>query len=175
MADVTWTDDAQEEPTDGIAPKFLIGGALIVGAVVILVIAGTLAGGQPFITVEEMLTRTDMVGKTLQTSGAVVGETIEFQPDPMELRFTIANITNDMTQIKDEGGLAEALHQVVNDPNTARIPVVIRDHPMPDMLQDEAQAILTGSVGEDGVFYATDMMLKCPTRYSDAVPDQVTE
>ena len=43
----------------------------------------------------------------------------------------------------------------------------------PDLLQHEAQAIMTGVVGEDGVFYATELLLKCPSRYEEGVPEQV--
>ena len=46
---------------------------------------------------------------------------------------------------------------------------------MPDLLQNEAQAILTGQLGADGVFYADELLLKCPTRYEEAVPQQVQE
>jgi len=40
------------------------------------------------------------------------------------------------------------------------------------LLRNEAQAIMTGRVGEDGVFYATELLLKCPTKYEEAVPGQ---
>jgi cytochrome c-type biogenesis protein CcmE len=40
------------------------------------------------------------------------------------------------------------------------------------MLKDEAQAIITGHLGEDGVFHADELLLKCPSHYEDAVPDQ---
>ncbi len=43
---------------------------------------------------------------------------------------------------------------------------------MPDLLQNEAQAIMTGKIGEDGVFYASELLLKCPTKYEEAVPEQ---
>ena len=43
---------------------------------------------------------------------------------------------------------------------------------MPDLLKNEAQAIMTGRMGEDGVFYAEELLLKCPTRYEEAVPEQ---
>jgi cytochrome c-type biogenesis protein CcmE len=43
----------------------------------------------------------------------------------------------------------------------------------PDLLQNEAQAIVTGELGEDGIFYANELLLRCPTRYEEAVPDQV--
>jgi cytochrome c-type biogenesis protein CcmE len=44
--------------------------------------------------------------------------------------------------------------------------------PMPDLLRHEAQAIVTGRVGDDGVFYAEELLLKCPTRYEEDVPLQ---
>jgi cytochrome c-type biogenesis protein CcmE len=44
--------------------------------------------------------------------------------------------------------------------------------PKPDLLRDEAQAIMTGHLGEDGVFYADELLLKCPTKYEEAVPSQ---
>lgn len=176
MADITWADSPEErksaEKGGGINLKFLVGGLLILVAVVILVVAGTLAGGRFFITVDELLSRPDLVGQTVQTSGVVIGNTISFQDDPMTFRFTIAHISDDTAQIEDEGGLAQALHLAANDLSRSRLPVVVEGMPMPDLLQHEAQAILTGYLGEDGVFHATDLMLKCPTRYDDAVPKQ---
>jgi cytochrome c-type biogenesis protein CcmE len=34
---------------------------------------------------------------------------------------------------------------------------------------------MTGRIGEDGVFYASELLLKCPTKYEEAVPDQSQE
>ena len=39
---------------------------------------------------------------------------------------------------------------------------------MPDLLQHEAQAIMTGRLGDDGVFYADELLLKCPSRYEES-------
>ena len=39
---------------------------------------------------------------------------------------------------------------------------------MPDLLQHEAQAILTGALGVDGVFYASELLLKCPSRFEES-------
>jgi len=44
--------------------------------------------------------------------------------------------------------------------------------PKPDLLRDEAQAIMTGHMAADGIFYADELLLKCPTRYEQAVPAQ---
>ena len=46
---------------------------------------------------------------------------------------------------------------------------------MPDLLRNEAQAIMTGTLGEDGIFYAEELLLKCPTKYEEAVPEQAGE
>jgi cytochrome c-type biogenesis protein CcmE len=46
---------------------------------------------------------------------------------------------------------------------------------MPDLLRHEAQAIVTGRIGADGVFYADELLLKCPTRYEEDIPLQSLE
>ncbi|PJF34338.1 MAG: cytochrome C biogenesis protein, partial [Candidatus Thermofonsia Clade 1 bacterium] len=33
-------------------------------------------------------------------------------------------------------------------------------------------AIMTGKLGTDGVFYADELQLKCPSKYESAVPAQ---
>jgi len=43
---------------------------------------------------------------------------------------------------------------------------------MPDLLRNEAQAIMTGRMNENGVFVAQELLLKCPTKYEEAVPEQ---
>jgi cytochrome c-type biogenesis protein CcmE len=34
---------------------------------------------------------------------------------------------------------------------------------------------MTGKIASDGVFYAEELLLKCPTKYEEAVPSQVTD
>jgi cytochrome c-type biogenesis protein CcmE len=52
---------------------------------------------------------------------------------------------------------------------------VVYNGPKPDLLRHEAQAIMTGQLGEDGIFYADELLLKCPTKYEEAVPEQSAE
>ena len=68
-------------------------------------------------------------------------------------------------------GLAAALHTAVEDESRARMHVVYVGV-KPDLLRHEAQAILTGELGTDGVFYANELLLRCPTRYEESVPGQ---
>jgi cytochrome c-type biogenesis protein CcmE len=60
----------------------------------------------------------------------------------------------------------------VTDPSRTRMQVVYLG-PKPDLLRDEAQAIMTGHIGSDNIFYADELLLKCPTKYEEAVPSQV--
>ena len=49
--------------------------------------------------------------------------------------------------------------------------VVVYDEAMPDLLQHEAQAILTGAIDGDGLFTASELLLKCPSRFEEESPE----
>ena len=152
--------------------KFVFGGILILGAVVFLIWSSTAATQEYFMTVDELNAKgSSVVDKNLRVSGAVVGDTIQYDTQSLTLTFDVANVPGDNAAIESEGGLAEALHQAVIDPARPRMKVVYVG-PKPDLLRNEAQAIMTGHLGDDGVFYAEELLLKCPTRYEEAVPEQ---
>jgi len=152
--------------------KFIVGGLLIVAAVVYLIVSSTQASAQYFLTVDEMVQRgSEVVGRDLRISGAVVGETIQYDPQTLTLTFEVADVPGDNAEIEAQGGLAAVLHQAVIDPKRTRVKVVYNGV-KPDLLRDEAQAIMTGQLGEDGIFYAEELLLKCPTKYEEAVPQQ---
>jgi cytochrome c-type biogenesis protein CcmE len=152
--------------------KFILGGVLILAAVIYLIISSTQASAQYFLTVEELAAKGDSVGnRELRISGAVLGDSIQYDPQTLTLKFVVANIPGDNKLIEQQGGLAEVLHQAVIDPNRDRLQVVYVG-PKPDLLRNEAQAIMTGKIGEDGAFYANELLLKCPTKYEEAVPEQ---
>jgi len=152
--------------------KFILGGALILAAVVYLIFSSTQASAEYFMTVDEVKAEgAAVVGKSLRLSGAVLGDTINYDADSLTLTFDIAHVSGDNAEIEAQGGLAEVLYQAVNDPSRQRVSVVYVG-PKPDLLRGEAQAIMTGKLGDDGVFYADELLLKCPTKYEQAVPDQ---
>jgi len=101
----------------------------------------------------------------------VIGETISYDAQTLTLTFEVAHVPGDQAVLEDEGGLAEALHQAVIDPTRSRMKIVYVG-PMPDLLRHEAQAIVTGRLGEDGLFHADELLLKCPTKYEEAIPEQ---
>ena len=152
--------------------KFLLGGLLILAAVVYLIFSSSQANAEYFMTIDELNAKGQSVaGKSLRVSGAIIGDSIQYDPQTLTLRFIVAHVPGDNADIEAQGGLAEALHQAVVDPGRSRMQVVYIG-PKPDLLRNEAQAIMTGQLGADGVFHADELLLKCPTRYEEAVPEQ---
>lgn len=152
--------------------KFIVGGLLIVAAIIYLIVSSTQASAQYFLTVEELQAKGSSVsGRDLRISGAVIGDTIQYDAQTLTLRFTVAHIPGDNDEVEAQGGLAQVLHDAVMDASRPRLQVVY-EGVKPDLLRDEAQAIMTGRIGEDGLFYADELLLKCPTKYEEAVPQQ---
>lgn len=170
MAEHVW-----EKPTLSVSTskspseylKFIIGGLLMLAAVVYLIISGTTNGARYFITIDELLKNSEYVGKPVRMSGAVIGDTIVYDKDKLIIEFTVANIPEDTTD------LARILHEAVTNPNAKRVKIHVENQVMPDLLKHEAQAILSGKLGADGVFYASELLLKCPSRYEEVAPNQV--
>jgi cytochrome c-type biogenesis protein CcmE len=153
--------------------KFVIGGLLILAAVIYLIASSTKASAEYFLTLKELQAKgQSMVGQNLRISGAVVGDTIQYDPKTLTLTFMVADMPGDNNEIEAQGGLAAVLHQAVIDPNRTRLEVVYNGA-KPDLLRDEAQAIMTGHLAADGKFYADELLLKCPTKYQDAHPERV--
>lgn len=152
--------------------KFLFAGLLIVAAVAYLIVSNTGSTAHYFLTVEELQTMgTEAVGRNITISGAVLGDTILYDPFSPRVTFTIVQVPGDPKEVERAGGLAAVLHAAVNDPNAPRLEVVY-DDVKPDLLQHEAQAIIRGRLGEDGRFHADEVLLKCPTRYEEEIPGQ---
>lgn len=152
--------------------KFIIGGVLILAAVVYLIASSTQASAEYFMTVDELNAEgASAINKSVRLSGAVLGDTIQYDAATLTLTFEVAHVPGDNAEIEALGGLAVVLHDAVADPTRSRVKVVY-EGVMPDLLRNEAQAIMTGKLGEDGVFHAEELLLKCPTKYEEAVPEQ---
>lgn len=155
--------------------KFIFGGVLILAAVVYLIASSTKASAEYFMTIDELRAKgASVAGQNLRVSGAVDGRTIQYDPQSLNLTFEVAQVPGDNATVEAEGGLAVVLHEAVIDPTRARLTVIYHG-PKPDLLRDEAQAIMTGHLGADGAFYADELLLKCPTKYQQAVPSQVVD
>lgn len=152
--------------------KFILGGLFILAAVVYLIFSSTQQSAEYFMTVDELKTKgNQVIDKSLRLSGAVIGDSIQYDPQTLTLTFEVANVPGDNAEIEAQGGLAAVLKAAVADPTRTRVTVVYVG-PKPDLLRSEAQAVMTGHLGADGIFYAEELLLKCPTKYEEAVPQQ---
>ena len=81
--------------------KLIIGVVIIIAAVVYLIASSTLSQSQYFLTVEELQSnQAEYVGKNVRMSGAVLGDTIEYDPQTLELTFQVAQIPGDQRVIE---------------------------------------------------------------------------
>ncbi len=121
-------------------PKIVIGVLVIVAALVYL-IAGSFGDNTLYyMTVKEMRAKGKIPpNEGLRVNGYVVPATIKWDPEKIELRFTIA-----------EG------------PDSVR---VYYKGVAPDQLADAQQAVVEGKMGVDGEIKATKILLKCPSKY----------
>ncbi len=152
--------------------KFIVGGVLILAAVIYLIFSATKANAEYFMTVDELKAKgAGIVSQDVRISGAVIGDTIQYDARTLTLTFDVAQVPGDQKEIDAQGGLAAVLHAAIIDPSRARLQVIYNG-PKPDLLKNEAQAIMTGRLDSNGVFHADELLLKCPTKYQEAVPNQ---
>jgi cytochrome c-type biogenesis protein CcmE len=84
-----------------------------------------------------------MPGEHVRLSGEVVDGSIESDPSAGTVRFAVSD-------------------------GISTVPVVYRG-PMPDTLRDEAEAVVEGELGADGVFHADVLFAKCPSKFEAKV------
>jgi cytochrome c-type biogenesis protein CcmE len=134
--------------------KFLIGGLVVAAAVVYLIVSSISSSAQYYLTVKEVRDKGQtMAGRNLRVSGYVVGDSIAYNPQASNLSFNIVDSHQDLTATTKVDTLK-----------------IIYTGPKPDLLQHEAQAIAEGKLNPDGTFVASNLLLKCPTRYEDQLP-----
>ena len=152
--------------------KLILGIVIIIAAVVYLIVSSTLSQSQYFLTVEELQSnQAEYVGKNVRMSGVVLGDSIKYDPQTLELTFQVAQIPGDHRVIEQMGGMSVVLAQAAQDPTLPKMTIHYIG-PRPDLLKDEAQAIITGSLDENGIFQASELLMKCPSKYQSELPEQ---
>jgi cytochrome c-type biogenesis protein CcmE len=128
--------------------KFIIGGFLVIGLVIVLIVQATMSTGAYYLTVSELNERgVAMVGERVRVSGAVVEGSEIWEPKEMTLQFSIT------------------------DENGKELPILFYG-PRPDNFQRAAEAIVEGELLADGSFKANTLLLKCPSRYEEE-PEEI--
>ena len=122
-------------------PQFLIAFIVVFGALAFLGFNAFKASSMYYLSVGELLARGDAAyGEELRVSGKVVEGTIEKGPEANAIRFAVA------------------------DNDGASVPVVYQGV-VPDTFQDGGEVVVEGGLGPEGVFRATTLLAKCPSKY----------
>jgi cytochrome c-type biogenesis protein CcmE len=135
-----------------VSLKPLVLGGLIVAAMVFLLVK-TVGGGTQlyYLEVEEYVG--SPVSGTVRLSGYVAEGSIERDDAGLAVRF----------QMRSEDG--EQSVPVSYDPRKGGGRV-------PDTFKEGSQVVVTGSADESGVFHATQLLAKCPSKYEAEDPSE---
>lgn len=122
--------------------KWIIGLGFIAIGVLIVVVSLLPKSTQYYVTVDELLgDRAKYGNEALKVAGKVREGTIRQDEKDSRWEFTIEN--GDQT-----------------------LPVVYKGA-MPDTFKDTVEVVVTGKLGDDGRFVATDVLAKCASRYEE--------
>ena len=124
--------------------RFLIGGIIILAAVVFLGIQGFKSSAAYYYTVNETIEKgTAVYGQSLRVNGWVTGD-IESDIQSLTLQFTIAD-----------------------ESRVYSLPVVYKGT-APDNFGPDTEVVVGGTIDSTGVLHADSIVTKCPSKYAAA-------
>lgn len=160
MAEASWTNNKESallESSGSNRLKFVVGGLFLAAAIIFLVVNAVRGNTQLYKTVDEFYAeQSRLVGRDLRVSGWVIGDSVQYT----QIDATTSRLEFDI--VDDLANPGQRLH------------IVAYNEPKPDLLQDQAQALVEGRADANGVFTANPggLFLKCPTRYEEMDPEQ---
>ena len=124
--------------------KFIIGGIIILIAVVFLVAQSISSTGAYYMTVAELNEKTDeLTGQKIRVSGAIVQESEDWNATELMLKFHMTDDTEQRVLVSFHGS-------------------------RPSNFSRATEAIVEGELTSDGTFHADSLLLKCPSRYEES-------
>lgn len=139
--------------------KLIIGISLILGVIGTLVVTSMGKAATLNMTVDEFdEAKVAASVKPVKVSGKLVGDSVEWDPENILLTFELRG--------EEEGSKTVSVRY---------------EGVKPDTLNDGWEAIVEGNLNEDGVFVATDLLVKCPSKYEameeegQVAPENMTE
>ncbi len=126
--------------------KFIIGGVIIVLAIIYLGYGAIKNTGAYYIPLDELNQNPQAyVGKNIRVSGAIIQDSEDWDATNLMLRFKMSDQSGETILVSFHGS-------------------------RPSNFDEATEAIVEGSIQPDGTFKADNLLLKCPSRYEEA-PD----
>ncbi|MDZ7374118.1 MAG: cytochrome c maturation protein CcmE [candidate division KSB1 bacterium] len=130
------------------SPRTLVGAVILVGGALAIVLSGTRHSYEYFQTVSEFARASaNRAGQGLRINGLVDSSSVHWEPDSLVLRFRLTD-------------------------GVASVPVEYRGA-APDLFQAGQNVVVEGKMTSTGVFEATKILVKCPSKYEPQM--QATE
>jgi len=130
--------------------KFLIGGLLILGAIAFVTISSFQNNAIYYLTLKELNTqRASLVGQPVRVNAPLDKSSIQFDDKSLTLKF---NLTED----------------------NLVLPVVYKGV-VPDTMGQGESVVAEGRLGADGVFQASTILVKCPSKYESQPVDSTSQ
>jgi cytochrome c-type biogenesis protein CcmE len=120
--------------------KFLIGGVLILGAIAYATISSFQSNAIYYLTLKEMnLQRASLIGQPIRVNAPLEKSSIQFDSPSLTLRF----------DLKEDNLVLPVVYKGV----------------VPDTMDQGESVVVEGKLGADGVFNASTILVKCPSKY----------
>ena len=129
----------------GVRWSFVIAGVAIAGAVLYLVLANTGASAEYYMTITQLRSCSSCSARTVRVAGIVVADSI------------VKNTATQVVQFK------------ISDSKATAMPVVYNGV-VPDIFQSGAQVVVEGKLASNGIFWADNLLTKCPSKFQAATP-----
>ena len=130
--------------------KFVIGGLLILGAIAYVTISSFQSNAIYYLTLKELnAQRATLVGQPLRVNAPLDKSSIQFDNKTLTLKFNLV------------------------DDNLV-LPVVYKGV-VPDTLGQGESIVAEGHLGADGVFQASTILVKCPSKYESQPTNSTTQ
>ncbi len=125
--------------------KFLIGGLLILGAIAYVTISSFQSNAIYYLTLKELnAQRSTIVNQPVRVNAPLDKSSIQFDDKSLTLKFNL----------KDDNLVLPVVYKGVK----------------PDTFEQGESVVAEGKLGSDGVFTASTILVKCPSKYESAVP-----
>ncbi len=120
--------------------KFVIGGLLILGAIAYVTLTSFQSNSIYYLTLNELNTqRATVIGQPVRVNAPLDKSSIQFDNSTLTLKFNL----------KDSGLVLPVVYKGV----------------VPDTLTEGESVVVEGHLGADGVFQASTILVKCPSKY----------
>ncbi len=125
--------------------KFLIGGLLILGAIAYVTISSFQSNAIYYLTLKELnAQRSAIINQPVRVNAPLDKSSIQFDDKTLTLKFNL----------KDDNLILPVVYKGVK----------------PDTFEQGESVVAEGKLGSDGVFTASTILVKCPSKYESAVP-----